>query len=243
MKKIEFLEKARDTHGYKYKYLNLSDKITLRDKINIEYDGEFYEQTVSKHLMGRCPEKSIAKKTTTDFIKESKLIWGDKYDYSITEYTGALNTIKIIYDGVVYEQRAKSHIEGMSPEFRKTDESRLKDIIRDGNELGKNEIESFLKKYKLDYTRRYQVSEIEFDFYLTSNRTCIEFDGRHHFEPIDEFGGLETLNKIREIDRIKENYCEDKYINLIRIKYDQFDDIYQILWSNLRNYIKTKKTH
>ena len=234
MKKSNFLEKARDIHGYKYKYLNLSDKITLRDKLDIEYNGELYKQTVSKHLMGRCPEKLTSKKTTSEFIYESKLLWGDKYDYSITEYTGALNNIKVIYDGIVYEQRAKSHLEGMSPEFRKTDESRLKDIIRNGNEFGKNEIESFLKKYNIDYKRKYQIGEIEFDFYLTSKRTCIEFDGRHHFEPIDEFGGTETLDKIREIDKIKKNYCEDNYINLIRIKYDQIDDIYKILWGNLK---------
>ena len=238
MKKSNFLEKARDIHGYKYKYLNLSDKITLKDKLDIDYGGELYTQTVSKHLMGRCPEKSIAKKTTTDFINESKLIWNNKYDYSLTKYTGALNNIKIIYDGIVYEQRAKSHLEGMSPEFRKTDESRLKDIIRKGNELGKNEIESFLKKYKIDYTRRYQIGEIEFDFYLTSKRTCIEFDGRHHFEPLEEFGGLETLNRIKEIDKRKKNYCEDNYINLIRVKYNKIDDIYQILWENLSRYIK-----
>ena len=62
MKKSNFLEKARNKHGYKYKYLNLSDKITLKDKLDINYDGELYTQTVSKHLMGRCPEKSIAKK-------------------------------------------------------------------------------------------------------------------------------------------------------------------------------------
>lgn len=238
MKKIDFLEKARNTHGYKYKYLNLSDKIILTDKVEIEYNGEFYIQTVSKHLMGRCPEKTVSKKTTEDFIKESKEIWGDKYDYSQTKYTGALNDVKIIYDGVVYEQRASSHLEGMAPEFRKNDEFIIKEIIRKGNESGKNEIEEFLKKYKLDYTRRYQVGDIEFDFYLTSNRVCIEFDGRHHFEPIDEFGGIETLNRIKEIDKKKRNYCEDNYINLIKIRYDQFDDIYKILWENLSNYIK-----
>jgi len=243
MKKIDFLEKARNTHGYKYNYLNLSDKIILTDKVELEYNGEIYTQTVSKHLMGRCPEKGISKKTTNEFIKEAKEIWGDKYDYSLTEYTGALNDIKIIYDGVVYEQRASSHLEGMAPEFRKNDEYLLKEIIRKGNEEGKNEIESFLKKYKLNYIRRHQVGTIEFDFYLTDIRYFIEFDGRHHFEPIEEFGGIETLNKVRELDKKKVDYCDDNYFNLIRIRYDQFDDIYQILWENLSRYIKKKKTH
>jgi hypothetical protein len=118
MKKLEFLEKARNTHGYKYNYLNLSDKITLNDRIEIEYNGEVYSQSISKHLMGRCPEKTVKRKTTEDFISESKHIWNDKYDYSLTEYTGALNNIKIIYNGVVYEQRASSHLLGLDHEFR-----------------------------------------------------------------------------------------------------------------------------
>lgn len=240
MEKINFLDKARNIHGYKYNYFNLPDKITLTDKIKIELDGEYYTQSVSKHLMGRCPEKRITMKSTEDFISESKETWGDKYDYSLTEYTGALNNIKIIYDGIVYEQRASSHLDGMSPEFRKTEESILRDSLRQNDEFGENEIELFLKKYKIEYTKRHKIDGIEFDFYLTSNRSCIEFDGRYHFYPIDEMGGLETLNRVKNEDKIRCDYCDDNYINLIRIRYDQIDDIYQILWENLKIFIKKK---
>ena len=37
MRRLEFLEKARNTHGYKYNYLNLSEKVTLNDKIEIHF--------------------------------------------------------------------------------------------------------------------------------------------------------------------------------------------------------------
>ena len=238
MKRINFLDKARNTHGYKYNYIDLPDKITLTDKIEIELNGEYYIQSVSKHLMGRCPEKKVSMKSTEDFITESKSIWVDKYDYSLTQYTGALNNIKIIYDGIIYEQRASSHLEGMSPEFRKTEESILKDSLRKNDEFGENEIELFLKKYKIKYIKRHKIDGVEFDFYLTSNRSCIEFDGRYHFEPIDAFGGLETLTRVKNEDKIRCDYCDDNYINLIRVRYDQIDDIYQILWENLKIFIK-----
>jgi hypothetical protein len=237
MTKLDFLDKARNIHGYKYNYINLPDKLTLNDSIELAYNGDLYTQRVSKHLMGRCPERGIKRKTTEEFIKESKEIWGDKYDYSLTEYIGALNDIKVIYDGVVYNQRASSHLEGMAPEFRKNEDSLLKDIIRKGNENGKNEIEEFLLKYKIDYIRRYQIGILEFDFYLPSNRVCIEFKGRHHYEPISQLGGAKTLNKIIDDDKLKESYCEDNYIDLISIKYNDFDNIYQILWENLKKYI------
>ena len=240
MKKLQFLEKARSIHGYKYNYIGLPDKIILTDKISLEFNGELFTQTVSKHLMGKCPEKTVKRKTTEDFISESKKIWGDKYDYSLTEYTGSLNNVKIIYDGVVYEQRASSHLEGMAPEFRKTEESIIKELINNIDSEGLGEIRKFLNKFSIEYTNK--IDGINFNFYLKDLRTCVEYRGRHHYEPIEEIGGIKTYENIKNEDRLKEDYCEENFIDLIKVKYDQIDDIYQILWDNLSKHIKRKKT-
>lgn len=226
MRKLEFLEKARNTHGYKYNYLNLSEKVTLNDRIDIEYNGEIYSQSISKHLMGRCPEKSIKRKTTEDFISESKEIWKDKYDYSLTEYNGALNNIKIIYNGIVYEQRASSHLLGLAPEFRSNEESLLRDKVNHYDKEGINDIKEFLDKYQVEYEMNKNLDNIIFQFYLPNKRTIIEYLSKEHY-------------LIKDIDKIKKDYYEDNYLNSIRIRYNQFDDIYKILWENL---IKTKKT-
>ncbi len=224
MKRFEFLEKARNIHAYKYKYLNLPTKFTLNDKIEIEYNGEVYTQSVSKHLMGRCPEKTVKKKTTDDFILEAKNIWKDKYDYSLTEYTGALNNIKVIYNGIVYEQRASSHLLGLAPEFRNNEDSILRDKVYQSDYIGILEIKEFLIKYKIDFIENRNLDNIIFQFYLPDIRYVIEYLSIEHY-------------LIKDLDNIKENYCEDNYINLIRIRYDQFDDIYQILYNNLKNHI------
>ncbi len=224
MKKFDFLQKARGIHGYKYNYLNLSSKVTLTDRIEVEYKGEIYTQVVSKHLMGRCPEKTVKKKTTSDFILEAKNIWGEKYDYSLTEYTGALNNIKVIYNGIVYEQRASSHLLGLAPEFRNTEESLIRDLVSKSDSNGINEIKEFLIKYKIEFIENKILDNILFQFYLPNNRTVIEYFSREHY-------------LIENIDKLKADYCEDNYIDLIKIKYYQFEDIYQILWENLRNII------
>lgn len=238
MTRVDFLEKAHNLHGYKYNYLNLSDKIILSDKISIEYKGIIYEQRVSKHLMGKCPEKNIPVKTTEQFIEESKAVWGDKYDYSQTEYKGALIDVKIGLEGIFYLQRPTSHLKGMAPEFRRTEESIINDDIKKSDLFGETEIHNFLRKYKINFKEKYKLDDIVFDFYLPLLRVCIEFDGRQHFEPIEKFGGVEMYDKIKLNDKVKNDYCEENYIELIRVKYDNMDNIYRFLWDNLSHKIK-----
>jgi uncharacterized C2H2 Zn-finger protein len=77
-------------------------------------------------------------------------------------------------------------------------------------------------------------SELPFDFYLPNYNVCIEFDGKQHFEPVKFFGG-EGEFKIRQIhDQIKNEYCRNNNIRLIRIKYDQLKNIDKILEEELK---------
>jgi len=65
----------------------------------------------------------------------------------------------------------------------------------------------------------------------------IEFDGKQHYEPMEHFGGLESYNRLKVNDKIKSDYCEDNYIDLIRIRYNQIDSINDILNECLKNKI------
>jgi len=237
MNRMEFLEKAREKHGYKYTYLSLPDKVRLSDKINIEYGGVEYKQSVVKHLMGRCPEKSSTRQSTEDFIKRAVEVWGGKYDYSLVQYKNMLTPITILYRGIKYEQRPSSHLEGMAPEFRKNEESIIRDLLDQNDFKGEREIKDFLRKFKIDFRQKYMMDSIEFDFYLPSLRVCIEFDGIYHFQPVEELGGLNTYERVKFDEKTKSDYCEDNYIELVKIRYDQIDNIYMILWSSLKNKI------
>ena len=237
MKRIEFLERAREVHGYKYVYPSLNEKVILSDKIDVEYNGVRYNQTVVKHLMGRCPEKVSTRHSTEDFISKAIKVWGDKYDYSLVDYKNALEPVKILHRGIVYEQRPTSHLEGMAPEFRKNEESIIRDLMEKTDFKGIREIKDFLRKFKIEFLQNHMLDKIEFDFYLPSIRVCIEFDGIYHFQPIEELGGLKTYDRVRLEEKIKSDYCEDNYIDLVKIRYDQIDNIYMILWSSLKNKI------
>lgn len=73
--------------------------------------------------------------------------------------------------------------------------------------------------------------KLAFDFYLPDLNICIEFDGQQHYISIDRWGGDNGL-KTRQIrDEIKNKYCENNNIILIRIKYNEkiYDKLNQLL--------------
>ena len=66
-----------------------------------------------------------------------------------------------------------------------------------------------------------------FDFYLPDYNTCIEYDGEQHFHtPNNKTSTYFTKEKIDEIqyrDSIKNQYCKDNNIKLIRIPYTDYN--------------------
>jgi hypothetical protein len=61
---------------------------------------------------------------------------------------------------------------------------------------------------------------LRFDFYLPGYNTCVEFDGIQHFKPVNYWGGQLAFESRCRNDHIKNSFCADNNINLIRIKYD-----------------------
>lgn len=67
------------------------------------------------------------------------------------------------------------------------------------------------------------VLTLPFDFYLPEYNALIEYDGKQHHEPIEYFGGKEAFEYVKRHDEIKNKYCEDNDIRLLRIPY--YEDI------------------
>lgn len=65
---------------------------------------------------------------------------------------------------------------------------------------------------------------LPFDFYIPNYNLCIEFDGKQHFEPVDFSGdgqilALKKFLIVQAHDNIKNQYCRDNNIRLLRIPY------------------------
>ena len=103
MKKLtteEFIKRAIEVHDDKYDYSKVEYKNnTTKVKIicPIDNHGDFYQRP-SHHFRGTgCPSCSNNKKSSTkEFINKSKLIHGNKFDYSLVKYINTHHKIIII---------------------------------------------------------------------------------------------------------------------------------------------------
>lgn len=78
----------------------------------------------------------------------------------------------------------------------------------------------FHPQKRFDGCRNKQQSDmLPFDFYLPDYNICIEYDGEHHFRPIKAWGGYEKFLITQENDSIKNEYCKNHNIHLLRIPY------------------------
>ena len=98
----QFISEAIKIHGDKYdysfvNYINNKTKIKILCKIH----DRIFEQAPQDHLQGQgCPKcgKEITKEKLKNngFIKQAKLKFGNKYDYSFVDYINNNTKIKII---------------------------------------------------------------------------------------------------------------------------------------------------
>lgn len=81
---------------------------------------------------------------------------------------------------------------------------------------------------------------LPFDFYLPSYNLAIEYDGKQHFEPTKFFGGEEAYQYLHKHDLLKNQYCKNNNINLLRIPYTVTGDAIGDVISNKIKQLNTK---
>lgn len=100
--------------------------------------------------------------------------------------------------------------------------------------VGERKIQDYLDENKIVYIPEYwfpdcrDIKPLPFDFYLPNNEIAIEFDGCQHFRDTKFFNNV-YFEKIQYHDQIKDKYCADNGIKLIRIPYWNINKINDIL--------------
>lgn len=150
----EFIKKAKVIHGNKYdysqvKYINTKTKVL----IICPQHGEFL-QVSGNHLRGQgCPYcYGNIKLTTEQFIKKAELVHGKElFDYSMVNYNGYNNTIKLKCKicGYIFEAYSGNHLAG---------EGCIK-CSRRKRSLGKEE---WIKRARKIHGNKYDYSNVQY---------------------------------------------------------------------------------
>lgn len=100
---------------------------------------------------------------------------------------------------------------------------------------GERIVANFLKDNGIEFFREFFFKELKvrgksrlffFDFYLPEYNICIEFDGIQHYTK--RFYGKKLINQETN-DFLKSAFLKKKNIRLLRIKYDQIENIESII--------------
>lgn len=121
------------------------------------------------------------------------------------------------------------------------------------NSVGETIIAEILNNYNVEYYRGFKFDDchdknsLPFDFYLPTYNKCIEFDGIHHYEPIKrtssmtEQDAIKNLEWVQKHDNIKNEFCKNNNIELLRIPYWEIDNLEKILIEELKLTFKRPK--
>ena len=101
------------------------------------------------------------------------------------------------------------------------------------NSKGEHQIAFLLGENNIKYESQKKFSsckdkkELPFDFYLPEYNVLIEYDGLSHYSsnPYGSWNSEENLLKTQEHDKIKNEWCKENQITLIRIPYTHLKDI------------------
>ena len=157
----QFIKQAQNIHGILYdysnvKYINSQSNVQIICKVH-----GMFEQKANGHLQGKgCIKCSgCDKKTTEEFIKQSKLVHGDKYDYSKCIYNSSKENVIII---------CKKH-----GEFKQLPHTHLKNCgcTKCSGKGGKTHtLEQFIEYANDKHGNRYDYSKVEYngsDIFIT----------------------------------------------------------------------------
>jgi very-short-patch-repair endonuclease len=211
-----FLERAKSAHGDKYDYskalyINSHTKVKMICWTHGEFDITPTDLCSHKHGCPRCAYESRML-TTEEFVRRSKEIHGDKYEYEEVAYQGYYKPVlvKCKIHGA-FSVAAGRHLYGDGcPKCR-----RSKSEAKIARWLEKNNI-TFEEQKRFGGLKR-----CPFDFWIPSLNTVIEYQGEQHFVEESFFNKRDGLRRRKILDETKATFCKSNSITLVEIRFTQ----------------------
>ena len=216
---ITFKLKSNIIHNNFYDY-SLVDYKNAHTNVKIICPKHgIFKQTPQNHIIKKngCPICYNENRTSeqSDVILRFNIIHNNYYNYSQVNYINNIKKVKIICPKHgMFKQTPAKHLLGQGCPI--CNESK-----------GEKEIRKFLEynSIKYDYQKYFKGCKykrnLKFDFYLPDYNICIEYDGKQHFIINEFFDKKDDFENRLKRDQIKNEYCINNNIKLIRIKYNE----------------------
>jgi hypothetical protein len=169
------------------------------------------------HLSGKGCPKCYGRKCGLiigEFIKRANIIFDNFYDYSKTIYVHSQKKVIVtcpLHGDFLVNPNDHIHNRSGCPLCK--------------NHIGEIYVAKLLKDNNINFIPQKTFPDckykrkLRFDFYIPEFNILIEYDGFQHFEKLEIFGGKESFILQEIKDEIKNKYCENNNIPLIRLPY------------------------
>lgn len=200
----------------------------------LKHDFVFYKNWHSFQQGKKCPKcglehRSEKQKHDISYIKEYINSYGDAL--LSDKYENNSKKLKIKCD--------KGHIFYMSfVTYTQGHRCPICNISK-----GEKRVSEILNKYKIEYIPQKSFKDckfkkkLPFDFYLLQYKILIEYDGIGHYEIVNwcknKNKAFDNFINTKIRDTVKNKFCKDNNIKLIRIPYWEYDNIEKILIKEL----------
>lgn len=204
----------------RYEFIDLPNNIDLNDYIqikclNIKCGIIFTKQIhnfIRKTNFSGCSICTLNERKVglDEFIRRSKELFGNKFDYSKFIY------VNMKTHGIIICNDCKNEFE-QAPRHHLAGHNGCDFCIQSG---GEKMIHDSLTKNNITFIPQHPLGKLRFDFHLPNFKTYIEFDGCQHMEHVEHFHTEKEFKEQQRRDEIKNEYCWQIY-PLLRIAYYQ----------------------
>jgi len=238
-----FIERARSIHSDFYDYSLITKNWWKKNYTRIKETKipiicpkhGLFEQIVFVHLLGHgCPKCGIEKSTIK--LNEKKKLTFSRF---VEKFKKIHDKLILNFDEKWWNKNYKNTYMKVSVicpkhgEFKSKINSLLSGVgcPKCNESRGERKIRQYLEKNNINYIYQCPIKiknrkkPLYFDFYLPEHKIAIEFDGIFHYK--DHY--KQSLEIQKERDKLKNQYCQENNIKLIRIPYWEYNNIENIL--------------